>query len=336
MAAGIGGYNRGALTPSRAFRIAVAIALTAYVILSSDPGAIARAAASAHIGWIAAAVVLVLADRTINAFRWLVLLRAVTAGTRPPLPAILRIFFVSSFVGNFLPSIGGDVYRAYQLAQLGVRSSEAAASVLMDRAAGVVSMVALAAIGLSLLPDTDLPGLSPALAIVGAICAVAAAGIFSARAAGVAIALANRVPSERVRRVARSLVEAVRRYADHHAALSTVVLLSVGVQALRVVQAYFLGQALAIDQPLIVYFAFVPAVTLAMQLPVTVAGLGVTQYAFERLFGSVGVAPSQSVALSILFLALGTIGNLPGGLLYLSGGRAAGPAAASTAGGGHS
>ena len=321
------------MTPARAFRIAVAVALTAYVVLRSDPGAIARAAASAQIAWVAAAVVLVLADRVINAFRWLVLLRAVAAGTRPPLAAILRIFFVSSFVGNFLPSIGGDVYRAYQLAQLGVRSSEAAASVLMDRAAGVISMVAMAAVGLWWLPDADLPALSPALAVISAICAIAAAGIFSARGARVAVALAGRIPSAPMRRVARSLVEAVRRYADHRAALATVLLLSVGVQALRVVQAYFLGLALAIEQPLIVYFAFVPAVTLAMQLPVTVAGLGVSQYAFERLFAAVGVAPSQSVALSILFLALGTIGNLPGGLLYLSGGGDPAPAATSNAGG---
>jgi glycosyltransferase 2 family protein len=335
VAAGIGGYNLGALTPSRAFRIIVAVALTIYVIVRADPAAILRAAASAHVGWIVAAVLLVLADRAINAFRWLVLLRAVAAGTRPPLAAILRIFFVSSFVGNFLPGIGGDVYRAWQLAQLGVRSSEAAASVLMDRVAGVVSMVALAAAALWLLPRADLPGLVPALAVVSALCAIAAAGIFSANAAAVAVAVADRLPSNRARRVARSLVEAIRRYADHHSALLTVVLLSLGVQALRVVQAYFLGRSLEIDQPVIVYFAFVPVVTLAMQLPITVAGLGVSQYAFERLFGSVGVPSSQSVALSILFIALGTIGNLPGGLLYLTGDGAGRPSPSSTAAGGH-
>ena len=323
------------MTPSRAFRIIVAVALTIYVIVRADPGAILRAAAAAHIGWIVAAVLLVLADRAINAFRWLVLLRAVAAGTRPPLAAILRIFFVSSFIGNFLPGIGGDVYRAWQLAQLGVRASEAAASVLMDRVAGVVSMVALAAAALWLLPRAELPGLVPALAVVSALCAIAAAGIFSANAAAVAVAVADRLPSNRARRVARSLVEAVRRYADHHSALLTVVLLSLGVQALRVVQAYFLGRSLGIDQPVIVYFAFVPVVTLAMQLPITVAGLGVSQYAFERLFGSVGVASSQSVALSILFIALGTIGNLPGGLLYFTRDGAGRPSASSTAAGGH-
>jgi len=68
-----------------------------------------------------------------------------------------HIFFVSSFVGNFLPSIGGDVYRAYQLARLGVRSGEAAASVLMDRIVGVLSMVIVAAVALYFLRELELP-----------------------------------------------------------------------------------------------------------------------------------------------------------------------------------
>jgi uncharacterized protein (TIRG00374 family) len=228
----------------------------------------------------------------------------------------MRIFFVSSFVGNFLPSVGGDVYRAYQLAQLQVRPAQAAASVLMDRVLGVLSMVIVAAAALALLRNVDVPGVVPALVVTAAGCAVAAAGVFSERAAALAVTLAARLRSPRLDHIARGLTDAVRRYATHHAALFAVLLASISVQALRVVQAYCLGRALDIQQPLPVYFALVPLITLVMQLPITVAGLGTTQLAFERLFGQAGVAAPQAVALSILFLALGTVGNLPGGLLY--------------------
>jgi hypothetical protein len=37
------------------------------------------------------------------------------------------------------------------------------------------------------------------------------------------------------------------------------------------------------------------------------------------MFGRAGVPSAVSFALSILFLALGTLGNLPGGLLYALG-----------------
>ena len=314
-------YNSAVLRLSRLLRIAIAIALTTYVIWRSDPGAIVRAAGSADVRWIALAIALVVVDRTLNAYRWVVLLRALTPGSRPPLAQVMRVFFVSSFVGNFLPSVGGDVYRAYQLAQLNVRPAEAAASVLMDRVLGVLSMVVVATAALPLVRDIDVPGVVPALVAASVGCAIAAAGVFSARAASIALALAGRIPSARAQRVARGLTDAVRRYANHHLALLAVLILSVFVQTLRVVQAYCLGRSLGLGEPLVLYFAFVPIITLIMQIPITVGGLGTTQYAFERFFGYAGVAPPQAVALSILFLALGTLGNLPGGLLYATGDR---------------
>ena len=60
-----------------------------------------------------------------------------------------------------------------------------------------------------------------------------------------------------------------------------------------------------------------PLIVLVMQLPVTVFGLGTTQLAFLWFFGQVGVADADAVALSVLFLALGLVGALPGGLLYI-------------------
>ena len=307
------------MTLSRALRIVVAVALTAYVLFKSHPADVARVAAAASPSWLLIAVALVVVDRGVNAYRWVVLLRALTPGSRPPLGSVIQIFFVSSFVGNFLPSIGGDVYRAYQLARLGVRSSEAAASVLMDRIVGVLSMVMVAAVALLFLRDLELPGVVPTLVIVTAACAVAAAAVFSSGVAGRLVAVVQLIPIATAQSEAGKLMDAIRRYATHHGALLAVLALSVVVQLLRVVQAYCLGRALDLTLPMIVYFGFIPVITLVMQVPITVAGLGTTQYAFEWMFGRAGVPSAVSFALSIVFLALGTLGNLPGGLLYAFG-----------------
>ena len=97
---------------------------------------------------------------------------------------------------------------------------------------------------------------------------------------------------------------------------------SLGVQVLRVLQAYCLGRAIAIDLPLATYFLLISIVLLVMLLPVTVNGLGTSQLAFDYLFGHAGVASPQAVALSILFVGLGLVGNVPGVLLYATeGGR---------------
>jgi uncharacterized membrane protein YbhN (UPF0104 family) len=92
--------------------------------------------------------------------------------------------------------------------------------------------------------------------------------------------------------------------------------MSVIVQVIRVIQAWCLGVALGIDLPLLTYFVFIPVIVLIMQLPITINGLGTTQGAFAFLFVPQGAGREQVFALSVLFLALGIVGTLPGGVLY--------------------
>jgi uncharacterized membrane protein YbhN (UPF0104 family) len=140
--------------------------------------------------------------------------------------------------------------------------------------------------------------------------------VFSDRAAGAALNVVRLVPSTALRRAAAALTDAVRRYAQHRGELARVLIMSIAVQAIRVVQAWCLGVALGIDLPLSTYFAIVPVILLVMQVPITINGLGTTQVAFVTLFGRSGVAAAPATALSILFLVLGVIGSLPGGVFY--------------------
>lgn len=308
---------------TRLFRLLVAVGLTSFVLYKSHPSEVLQAAAGADLRWIGLAVALVLVDRTLMALRWIDLLSALTPGTRPPFPAVLRIFFVSSFVSNFVPSVAADMYRAYALARHDVHLAESTASVLMDRILGVLSMVIVGACALPLARDVGLQrGMALSLGVAFAACAAAAAVVFSERAALAVVRLVDVVPSGALHRMTLALTEAVRRYAHHHAGLARVLVMSVLVQAIRVLQAWCLGEALGIELPLIVWFALVPVILLIMQIPVTINGLGTTQLAFDMLFVGRGVSAPHVFALSVLFLVLGVVGSLPGGPLYAFGGKA--------------
>jgi hypothetical protein len=91
------------------------------------------------------------------------------------------------------------------------------------------------------------------------------------------------------------------------------------VQALRILQAYLLGRSLGIEASIGTYFAVVPLILLIMLLPVTISGLGTGQAAFLWLFAPFGVQPAPAFALSVLFIGLAVVGNLPGGILYALG-----------------
>src|SRR5204863_3036871 len=78
-------------------RLIVAAGLTGYLLWKAHPRDVAAAAADADWRLIGIAVLLVLVDRALMAYRWLALLCTVDPSRRPPFPALMRIFFVSTF-----------------------------------------------------------------------------------------------------------------------------------------------------------------------------------------------------------------------------------------------
>jgi len=253
------------------------------------------------------------------AYRWWTLLAPLDRGGRPPASAVMRIFFVSTFVGTFLPaSVGGDAVRAYGLSKEGVRGVDAVASVLMDRLLGVVSILVVAVAGAFLARDLiDIRALFPAFALLMVLCAAALAVVFSPRAAAMAARVLALLP--RGRETGERLVAAIQRYASLHLPMANVLVCSIAVQVLRVLQTYCLGLALGLAVPLGVYFALVPIILLIVLMPITINGIGTTQAGFVWLFGRAGVASAPAFALSVLFLAIAVVGNLPGAALYLTG-----------------
>jgi len=303
----------------RVFRVLVAAGLTAYLLWRSDPSAVLQASTRADLTWLLASVVLVLVDRSLMADRWIRLLCIVEPKNQPPLKRLLEIFFVSTFVGTFLPSsIGGDAVRAYSLSREGVGGPDAVATVFMDRMLGVASLLLMSVAGLAVARDLASNGVVlVSLALTATVSLVTMLLIFSERMGVWLVRVASAVPIDAVRRAGGGVIESVRRYAHHHVALLVVLASSVGVQMLRVVQAYCLGRALGIDAGLSVYFAFIPLILLVMLLPVTINGLGTGQAAFVWFFARAGVESAPAFALSILFvLALQLVGNLPGAVIY--------------------
>jgi uncharacterized protein (TIRG00374 family) len=310
-----------------AARAAVAASLAGYVLWKSHPREVLAALAGTDWRFIAVAILLVFADRALMAYRWVVLLCIIDPAERPPFVEVMRIFFVSSFVGTFLPaSIGGDAVRAYSMTRLNVRGSDAVASVFMDRMLGVASILVMAAAGLVL--ARDLAGnvtIVLSLAVAAAACMATLVLVFSAGAARLFALLLARMPMPvALRNAADRVLGSIRRYAAYHGRLGNVLGGSIAVQILRIVQAYLLGLGLGIALPVPAYFAFIPLILLVMLLPVTFNGIGTSQAAFVWFFGRAGVPAASAFTLSVLFVALGVVGNLPGGLLYAFGSQAAG------------
>lgn len=298
-------------------RLVFALALTGLTFWMSDPSAVLAAARGAALFPLLGVIVLVAADRALTLQRWLVLLRPFTRRGAVAVGVVLRVFFVSTFVGTFLPAgVGSDALRVVALSKYQIRGSEVLASVLVDRLIGVLSIVLAAVAGLALSPAfRSERSVLAAVGLMSAGCLAASAFIFSERLQDGLRRLSLRLPPRPTLLVHR-LTAALRAYARRTPALVEVLALSMVLQVLRVFQAYGIGIALGMTAPLTAYFAIIPIVLLVMLLPISISGLGTTQVVFVWFFGQVGAGAAEAFALSVLYLALGVIGNLPGAFLY--------------------
>ena len=208
----------------RVARIIVAAALTGYLLWRSDPAAVVAAARHADGSWILAAILLVLVDRALMAWRWAMLLCIVDESARPPVGRLLEVFFVSSFVGTFLPaSIGGDAVRVYSISRAadphsaGVSGSDAVASVFMDRMLGVASLFVMGIVGLVFARDLATnAAVVAALGVTAAVSMVTMAMIFSEAVGVWAERALAALPISVLQRTGRAIVESVQRYSRFH------------------------------------------------------------------------------------------------------------------------
>src|SRR5687768_3988757 len=118
----------------QAARVLLAVALMWLATRGVAWGEVFADIAQGSWRWFALCLLLVVIDRVLMAWRWIVLLRAVEQPPHVPLHALSRLFFVSTFVGTFTPgSIGGDAMRVMSLTRLGTLTSAAVGSVAVDR-----------------------------------------------------------------------------------------------------------------------------------------------------------------------------------------------------------
>jgi len=295
--------------------LAVGAVLVAIMLSRLDIRDMGRFLARTDLLLVAVTLVTVLADRCLMAGRWILLLEAL--GIRAARRKVMKIFFLSTFFGSFLPTgIGGEAVRAVSFSRLTSKGVESVTSVAMDRLLGMFSMLltglASLVIFYRIYPHPAL------LATVSAFSAATVAGFAALLSLSLHSRVLTRLGESRKgwRSALQRVVEALGRYRSRPGLLAFVLVMSVGVQVLRVLQAYFLSEAMDLQTSLLYFFCFIPPILIITMLPISVSGLGTTNLAYVALFSQVGMDPDGAFVLSVLILALGVVGNLPGGVIY--------------------
>ncbi len=230
---------------------------------------------------------------------------------------LLKIYLVSFFMGNFLPSGGLDVVRGYYIGKELNNYEGNFAVVVMDRLTGFVAVSVLSLIAVSI--GFNLP---KNLRII----------IFSA--AIFLIALLFISFNKYFYRIVREWMLLVKffnigeRFAKFYdtyfefrsspGRVAVGILISFLVQFSYAFSAYVSMKSIGLSYPLYRFMFFVPLINMIAMIPVTISGLGLREGGFVALF-QVGLTREGAVLTSLLYYFSTLIASLAGGVILLLG-----------------
>jgi len=258
--------------------------------------------------WFAGLVVGVLVQ-TLAAIRWAALARPI--GFLFPVTTFLWRFFEGLFFNLCLPSsIGGDVVKAYRLADSTPSRLLAGCTVLADRLTGLAALGVLAGTALT---AKERALSTPATLTLGAVLLVAVLLMFWVVVGSLDRLLAM-IPEQHA---ARHFIAQLLPYKLRPSLLTQAVGWSMLVQMGGSVAVALIAQALGVSLPLSVWFAVVPLVALAMVVPVSINGVGVREGGLALMLKPAGVPTDAAVAIGLLWFLATIVTGLIGGVLFL-------------------
>jgi uncharacterized protein (TIRG00374 family) len=305
---------------SRVIRVVLTLAVTgacvAYIAWKIDIRKTGHILAHANVGYFLAAVAIMAVSVLPMAWRWQQLLAS--SGIRERLVWLVRAYFVSYTAGQVLPtSIGGDASRIYETARRHPgQGGPAAGIVLLERALGGAATLTLAAVGFALAVGRYDVGAYLWIELAFVAGTVVAGIVLFSRAAR--RPLRRFVPllrAVRVERPIRAVYEAIHEFRARPRLLAGVSLLTLAVQAVRVLSIWLAGKAVGVDLSPRPYYVMGPLLFLVMLVPFTINGLAVREAFFVSFLGQLHVGHDPAFATGFIFFLVTVVLALPGALV---------------------
>ena len=301
----------------RGIRVALTLLVTglctAYLIWKIDLGRTLRVIGDANPWYLLLALFLMVVTVLPMAWRWQLLLRA--KGVEDGLGWLTRAYFVSYAAGQILPtSVGGDAVRIYETARRHPGHGDTgAATVLLERAIGGAATLILAAVGLALAVGHYDVGAYLWIEAFFVVATIVFGFLLFSRRARPLLKLGRPILAfVRLDKLVARVYHAMHSYRDHVGVLVVVLLVTIALQAVRVLAVWLSGKAVGIDLSPRPYYVMGPLLFLVMLVPFTVNGFAVRESFFVSFLGNLGVSADQAFAAGFLFFVITILMAAPG------------------------
>jgi len=233
----------------------------------------------------------------------------------------LKLSCTGNFLNNFVPAglVGGDVVKAYYVAQRTVHKTEAVTAVVLDRIVGLMVLTVIALVGLCIELEWATRHLEW---FAGGLCAglvLLLVTIILRRAlAGHAVErFVERLPAaDHLRRVTRATLRLREHWPLTIAALASTLV------AHTIILTSFVMAAIAVGMSphVVSLFAFLAISLLIAAIPISPAGLGTMEASMTVLMVGAGLGDKEQVLLLAMAMrAIQLLWSLPGGAMFAMG-----------------
>jgi len=263
---------------------------------------------------LALAIAVLMAQALVAAVRMNWVMRLL--GTRCPIGRSFAVWMIGLVVSQtLLTFIAGDAARVWQFVQRGYSRRVASSAIVLERALGLVVLLAMVLACEPFLLDRTSPGaVRTGLVVLGASCAVGIVAFTGSAFLGeLRGLLPERLRDHRLVGIALDIASVARHLARSWKLAAAVIVSSVLMHMGNVLAIFILARAAGVGIDFMATTAVaLPAMLIAL-MPIALAGWGVREGSMIVGYGLFGVAPAAALATSIAFGLAMLISGLPGG-----------------------
>lgn len=299
-------------------RLSVTALLVGILLLNLTLGELKEIFLAVEFKWVLAALFVIMLIRVFSTVRWRYILSRYSLSLS--FRELIPIIFISGAMGQFLPAgLGVDIIRCHQVASKHGEVAKVSATIIIDRAIGLFSMIITATVAILIPISWKIPK-----SVVYIIIALNIGCCFSL---WLLFILRNKVivfekPKQRylsgLCSAITKLVEAISYVHKIKRIIIPICALSIVVQILRCAIFYCLFNAVGQSLSIIYFLIVVPLILIVTLIPISIGGLGVRESALILFFGYAGLSPEHCVTVGLMFHALQIATLAPGFFFYIT------------------
>jgi glycosyltransferase 2 family protein len=246
--------------------------------------------------------------------RWKVILDALAVYKKTA--KLLMIYFRGFFVQLFLPStLGVDVYRIMSIGKSSKNYSAAVSSILLERFIGFIDLTLLSLIPLLFISQKILGAkvvicfeiffLFLAISVLVLAFVYSRLTISNSQVGKTLDLLPNILKKiiNKIRETINKISNALKQIVFSWKLLWKIIFLMVLIRTSWVTSWYIIGTSVGIELSFAHFCVLIPLVELCRMLPVSISGLGISEYASLLILTEYGVPDSSAVLLTILIFS---------------------------------